>query len=77
MATELLLPKFGEVMEEGTVEEWIKQVGDAVEEGEVVLTVETDKALMEVEATTAGTLKTILVPEGETVPINTPLAIIE
>jgi len=76
MATELLLPKFGEVMEEGTVEKWLKKVGDRIEEEEIVLTVESEKAVMEVESPTGGTLKRIMVQEGETVPINTVLAYI-
>jgi len=76
MPTELTMPKFGETMEEGTVSGWKVQEGQAVEEGDVVLEIETDKSLLEVEATASGTVTKILVPEGETVPINTPLALI-
>ena len=76
MAVELLMPKFGEVMEEGKLIEWIKKEGDAVEKGEVVLEIETDKANTDVESIATGILQKILVQEGETVPINTPLALI-
>ena len=76
MATEILMPKFGEVMEEGTLIEWKKKEGDAVEKGEVVLEIETDKANTDVESTATGIIQQILVQEGETVPINTLLALI-
>lgn len=77
MSVEILMPKFGEVMEEGTLLEWKKKVGDAVKNGEIILEVETDKARIDVESTATGTLQEILVLEGETVPIKTPLALIE
>ena len=77
MATEILMPKFGEVMEEGTLIEWKKKEGDAVEKGEVVLEIETDKANTDVESTATGVIQEILVQEGETVAVNTPLALIE
>ena len=76
MATEILMPKFGEVMEEGTLIEWKKKEGDTVEKGEVVLEIETDKANTDVESTATGVIQKILVQEGETVPINTLLALI-
>ena len=77
MAVEFLMPKFGEVMEEGTLIEWKKKEGDTVEKGELVLEIETDKANTDVESTATGVIQKILVQEGETVPINTPLALIE
>jgi len=77
MATEFTMPMLGEVMEEGKLIEWKKQPGDAVEKGEIILDVETDKVVAEVESPAAGVLKEILVPEGETVKVNTPLALIE
>ena len=76
MAVEFLMPKFGEVMEEGKLIEWIKKEGDAVEKGEVVLEIETDKANTDVESTATGIIQKILVQEGETVAVNTPLALI-
>jgi pyruvate dehydrogenase E2 component (dihydrolipoamide acetyltransferase) len=77
MATEFQMPMLGEVMEEGRIVTWFKKEGDSVERGEVMLEVETDKATMEVESTTSGVVKKILVAEGETVPVNTTLALIE
>ncbi len=77
MVVEFLMPKFGEVMEEGTLIEWKKKDGDPVEKGEVILEIETDKANTDVESTATGIIQKILVQEGETVDINTPLALIE
>jgi pyruvate/2-oxoglutarate dehydrogenase complex dihydrolipoamide acyltransferase (E2) component len=77
MATEFTMPMLGEVMEEGKLIEWKKQPGDAVGKGEIILEVETDKVVAEVESPAAGVLKDILVQEGETVKVNTPLALIE
>ena len=71
------MPMLGEVMEEGRIVAWLKEEGDSVERGENLLEVETDKAVMEVESTTTGVLKKILAPEGETVPVNGLLALIE
>ncbi len=76
MAVEFLMPKLGEVMEEGKLIEWKKKEGDAVEKGEMILEIETDKGVVEIESTATGILQKILVQEGETVPINTPLALI-
>ena len=77
MATEFQMPMLGEVMEEGRIAAWYKQEGDTVERGENLMEVETDKATMDVESTVTGVVKKILIQAGETVPINTPLAIIE
>jgi len=77
MTTEFTMPKFGETMEEGTSIEWKKQVGDTVKEGEIIAEVEIDKALVDVESTISGTLLKILVSPNQTVPINTPIAVIE
>lgn len=76
MATVVTMPKLGMTMEEGTVHAWFKQEGDAVQEGEPLLSVLTDKIDIEVEAPASGVVRKILVPAGETVPINTPIAII-
>jgi pyruvate dehydrogenase E2 component (dihydrolipoamide acetyltransferase) len=76
MATEFKMPMLGEVMEEGRILVWHKQEGDRVERGENLLEVETDKASMEVESTVSGVIQKILVAAGETVPVNTTLALI-
>lgn len=76
MATEIKMPKFGETMEEGTIVHWKKGIGESVREGEIIVEVDTDKSTLEVESTTSGTLLKILVQANQTVPINTPIAII-
>jgi len=77
MATAFTMPMLGEVMEEGRIVAWRKHIGDRVEKGETIMEVEMDKATMEVESPVSGVVKEILVPEGETVPVNTLLAFIE
>ena len=76
MPTEVILPKLGQTMEEGTVVEWLKQEGDEVKRGEILFTVESDKATLESEAPARGFLRKILVQAGETVPVLTPVGII-
>ena len=77
MATEFTMPKLGHLMEEGTILSWYKAVGDEIRKGELLLEVEINKAALEVESNISGTVKEILVQEDETVPVNTPLALIE
>ena len=71
MATELLMPKLGLTMTEGTIDEWKKKEGDSVEKGEIIYSVATDKLTNDVEADCDGVLLKILVKEGETVPCKT------
>jgi pyruvate dehydrogenase E2 component (dihydrolipoamide acetyltransferase) len=73
----IIMPKAGQTMEEGTVLRWFKQEGERVESGEVVVEVETDKAVMEVASERPGILCRILVSEGERVPVMAELAHIE
>jgi pyruvate dehydrogenase E2 component (dihydrolipoamide acetyltransferase) len=75
MITEVILPKLGQTMEEGSIVEWIKKEGDAVNRGDILFTVESDKAVLEVEATARGYLRKILVPEGQKVPVLTLVAL--
>jgi pyruvate dehydrogenase E2 component (dihydrolipoamide acetyltransferase) len=70
MATEILLPKLGLTMTEGTVVAWRKEEGDTVEKGEVLLEIETDKLTNDVEAPASGVLLKIVVGESETVPVS-------
>jgi pyruvate/2-oxoglutarate dehydrogenase complex dihydrolipoamide acyltransferase (E2) component len=70
------MPKLGHLLEEATVFAWRRSEGEAVTKGEVLVEVETEKAVIEVEADVSGTLVRILVPEGETVEVGTPLAVI-
>lgn len=73
MATEILMPKLGLTMTEGTIDEWKKKEGDAVQKGEIIYSVATDKLTNDVEAEADGVLLKILVPAGETVPCKTPV----
>ena len=77
MTTEFTMPMLGEVMEEGRIVAWLKKEGDPVEEGEIVMEVETEKATFEIESPASGVLKAILVPEGKMAAVNTLLALIE
>jgi pyruvate dehydrogenase E2 component (dihydrolipoamide acetyltransferase) len=76
MATEVILPMLGETMNEGTIVSWLKQEGEAVKPGDVLFTVESDKATLEVEAQTSGLLRKILAPAGLTVPVLSVVALI-
>jgi pyruvate dehydrogenase E2 component (dihydrolipoamide acetyltransferase) len=70
------MPRLSDTMEEGTVASWLKQVGDAVEEGNILAEIETDKATMEFESFFSGTLLHIGIQVGETAAVDTLLAII-
>ena len=76
MLHEVLLPQLGQTMEEGKIEKWHKAEGDTVKKGEVLFELTTDKATLEVESFAEGVLKKIVVPEGETVPVNDLIAVI-
>jgi len=69
VVTEIILPVLGETMNEGALVEWLKQEGEPVQRGEVLFTVESDKATLEVEAPASGFLREIRVPAGQTVPV--------
>ena len=73
---DILMPQAGQSMEEGTIVKWHKAEGDQVKASEVLLEVETDKAVVEVEAGHDGVLRKILVSEGTTVPVKTRIALI-
>jgi pyruvate dehydrogenase E2 component (dihydrolipoamide acetyltransferase) len=70
----IIMPKSGQTMEEGVVRRWLKNEGEAVQAGEVVVEIESDKAIAEVPSGVSGVLRKILISEGETVPVLTPLA---
>lgn len=76
MAEVVNMPRLSDTMEEGTVAKWHKQVGDAVEEGDLLAEIETDKATMDFEAFQEGTLLYIGVEEGDTAPVDNILAIL-
>lgn len=74
--TEVLMPRLSDTMEEGTLSRWLTHEGAPVHKGDAIAEIETDKAVMELEAYDEGPLTRILVAEGTTVPIGTPLAIV-
>ncbi len=78
MATvELLMPKMGESVMEGTILTWLKNEGETIEEDESVLEVATDKVDTEIPSTTSGVLKKILARDGDVVQVGKPIAVIE
>lgn len=70
------MPKLGLEMERGTLLEWYAEEGDAVEEGEVIAEIESEKSIGEIEAREDGVLRLIGLEEGETVPPGTPIGIV-
>jgi len=76
MITRVVMPPLGETMDEGTIARWVVSIGDKVEKGDTLLEVESDKSILDVESFGNGILRKIVVPEGETVPIGTLIAVI-
>jgi 2-oxoisovalerate dehydrogenase E2 component (dihydrolipoyl transacylase) len=77
MATTIKMPQLGESVTEGTIERWLVKEGDTVEQYDPLFEVVTDKVNAEVPAEIAGTVTKILVPDGETVAVGTPVAEID
>ena len=71
------MPQMGESVAEGTIVRWIKKVGDAIERDEPLFEISTDKVDAEIPAPAAGVLTEIRVKEGETVPVNSVVALID
>jgi pyruvate dehydrogenase E2 component (dihydrolipoamide acetyltransferase) len=76
MATNVVMPQMGESIAEGTIVRWIKKVGDSVDRDEPLFEISTDKVDAEIPSPSAGVLTEIKVKEGETVPVNSVVAII-
>lgn len=76
MAVNVIMPKWGSTMKEGTITKWFKQEGDSVQKGEELFEAETEKLTNKVEATTSGVLFQIVVPAGTCVPVGTIVAIL-
>ena len=76
MAVEVKMPQLGLTMEEGTVAKWLKQEGDAVKAGDILLEITTDKLTSEVASEADGILLKIVAQEGEDVPVKGILAYI-
>ncbi|HEY2473985.1 MAG TPA: dihydrolipoamide acetyltransferase family protein [Candidatus Cybelea sp.] len=77
MATTITMPQLGETVTEGTVAQWLKNVGDAVDKYEDFVEVSTDKVNAGVPSPVTGTIRELLVKEGETVATGTPIAVID
>src|SRR6266542_5026920 len=76
MATEIKLPRLGQGMESGTIVKWLKSEGEAVEKGEPLYELDTDKVTQEVEADASGVLLKILAGEGEEIEVGKRIAVI-
>lgn len=76
MAIEIKMPKLSATMQTGVIQKWRKKEGERVEYGEVIADIETDKAVMELEAFDPGVIRKIVVPEGSKAPVNETIAII-
>ena len=76
MATEVIMPALSPAQETGILIEWFKEEGDLIEKGELLMEVETDKANVEVEATTTGILANITVNLGDEIPVGKVIALI-
>src|ERR671937_199750 len=74
MATDVMMPRLSDSMEEGTVLKWLVDVGGEVKRGEPLVEIDTDKANMTYEADTDGVLIEVLAQEGETLPIGQVIA---
>jgi len=77
MRVDVTMPNLGYDMEEGKIAAWLKAVGDAVQRGEAIAEIETDKTTVEMEAMSAGTLAEILHDEGATVAVGDVIAVLE
>lgn len=76
MAVEVRLPQLGMAMQEGTINQWLVGEGDEIAAGNPLVEIEAEKVVNQLPAPATGTLRRILVPGGETVPVNTVLAVI-
>src|SRR5688572_30356725 len=76
MPEEIVMPRLSDTMSEGTIARWLKKEGDAVKTGEALFEVETDKATLELQSYHDGTLVKILMGDGSTAPIGTPVGVL-
>ena len=77
MDRKITMPRLRPEMQEGVLCAWLKEEGDAVTAGEPLFEIETDKVVNQIEATESGILKKQMVEEGDTVVVETPVAILE
>ncbi|MDQ2986011.1 MAG: 2-oxo acid dehydrogenase subunit E2 [Armatimonadota bacterium] len=73
---EVIMPKMGDAMEEGTLVEWLVKDGAAVKSGDIIGNIQTDKATVELTAPSSGTLSGLLINAGDSVPVGKPIAAI-
>ncbi|HEY3341891.1 MAG TPA: lipoyl domain-containing protein, partial [Anaerolineae bacterium] len=76
MATEITMPQMGFDMTEGVIANWLKAEGDAVQKGEAIAEIETDKTTIQIEAFAGGVLSKILAPVGAKVPVGQTIGLI-
>jgi pyruvate dehydrogenase E2 component (dihydrolipoamide acetyltransferase) len=76
VASEIVMPRLSDSMEEGTILKWLVAEGDAISEGQPLVEVETDKAVVPVEAESAGELLRIMIGEGASAPVGAPIAML-
>ncbi len=74
---EVIMPKMGDAMEEGTLVKWLKSEGDEVSEGDAIAEIETDKVTLELEAEDSGTLAQLIADEGQDIPVGDAIAFIQ
>src|SRR5205085_10856807 len=77
MSTEVVMPQMGESIAEGTITKWLKKVGERVERDEPLFEISTDKVDAEIPSPAAGTLTEIRFKEGDTVEVNTVVAVLD
>ncbi|MFZ0084279.1 MAG: biotin/lipoyl-containing protein, partial [Candidatus Acidiferrales bacterium] len=77
MAVDVIMPQMGESIFEGTITKWLKKAGDKIERDEPLFEISTDKVDAEIPSPSAGVLREIKVNEGQTVPIQTVVAVID
>src|SRR5215211_4614101 len=77
MSTEVVMPQMGESIAEGTITKWLKKVGERVERDEPLFEISTDKVDAEIPSPAAGTLTEIRFNEGDTVEVNTVVAVLD
>src|SRR3954452_22321875 len=73
---DIVMPRLSDSMEEGTILQWMKKVGDEIAVGDELVEIETDKDNMAYESDVGGVLTEILAQEGETLPIGSPIAVV-
>lgn len=76
MAEVIIMPKLGFNMNEGRLVQWYKNEGDEIAKGEPLFSVETDKTNMDIEATSDGVVKKLLIGEGDKIPVTLPIAVV-